>query len=141
MHLIQFREIIRDAEVAYAIRPIVRKYLLTVEETTKALLASGVSRAANVAQIATARFLNIDRPLFESSRRFSKRSSDMPTVQQSSAIYFKRDKDSKSRAALFRQLRSSPANQNYDVKQQTFGNVHIVQGVRSGQLWLRGFEV
>jgi hypothetical protein len=41
----------RDAEVAHAIRPIVLKYLLNVEDTTKALLACGVSRAANVAQI------------------------------------------------------------------------------------------
>ena len=54
MHQIQFREIIRDAEVAYAIHPIVRKYLLTVEDTTKALLAWGVPRAANVAQITNA---------------------------------------------------------------------------------------
>ncbi len=53
MHLIQFREIIRDAEVAYAIHPIVRKYLLTVEDTTKALIACGVPRAANVARITT----------------------------------------------------------------------------------------
>jgi hypothetical protein len=37
MHLIQFREIMRDAEVAYAIHPVVRKYLLTAEDTTKAL--------------------------------------------------------------------------------------------------------
>jgi hypothetical protein len=51
MHLIQSREIMRDAEVAHAIRPIVLKYLLTVEDTTKALVACGVSRAANVAQI------------------------------------------------------------------------------------------
>jgi len=36
MHVIQFREIMRDAEVAHAIHPIVLKYLLTVEETTKA---------------------------------------------------------------------------------------------------------
>ncbi len=50
MHLIQFREIMRDAEVAYAIHPIVRKYLLTAEDTTKALIACGVPRAANVAQ-------------------------------------------------------------------------------------------
>ena len=42
MHLIQFREIMRDAEVAYAIHPIVGKYLLTVEDTTKALIACGV---------------------------------------------------------------------------------------------------
>jgi len=62
MHLIQFREIMRDAEVAHAIHPIVLKYLLTVEDTTKALLAYGVPRAANVAQITTGRFLNIDPP-------------------------------------------------------------------------------
>ena len=54
MHLIQFREIIRDAEVAYAIHPIVRKYLLTVKDTTKALTLCGVPRAANVAQITSA---------------------------------------------------------------------------------------
>ena len=58
MHLIQFREIMRDAEVAHAIHPIVLKYRLTIEETTKALLACGVSRAANVAQISTGSFLN-----------------------------------------------------------------------------------
>jgi hypothetical protein len=53
----------RDAEVAYAIHPIVRKYLLTAEDTTKALIACGVPRAANVAQITTGRFLNnIDLP-------------------------------------------------------------------------------
>jgi hypothetical protein len=47
----------RDAEVAHAIHPIVLKYLLTVEETAKALLECGVSRAANVAQIGTCNFL------------------------------------------------------------------------------------
>ncbi len=41
----------RDAEVAYAIHPIVRKYLLTVNDTTKALIACGVPSAANVAKI------------------------------------------------------------------------------------------
>ena len=51
MHQIQFREIMRDAEVAYAIHPIVRKYLLTAEDATKALIACGVPRAANVARI------------------------------------------------------------------------------------------
>ena len=54
MHLIRFREIMRDAEVAYAIHPIVRKYLLSVNDTTKALIACGVPRAANVSQIASA---------------------------------------------------------------------------------------
>jgi hypothetical protein len=44
----------RDAEVAYAIHPIVRKYLLSVKDTSKALTACGVPRAANVAQIASA---------------------------------------------------------------------------------------
>jgi hypothetical protein len=115
----------RDAEVAHAIRLIVLKYLLTLEETTKALLACGVSRAANVAQISTGRFLSTNMQL---------------TVQQSSAIYFKRHKGSKRRAALFRQLRASAANQTCDVEQQTFGNAHIGQRLRSGQLLLRGFE-
>ena len=59
MHLIQFREIMRDAEVAYAIHPIVRKHLLTVEDTTKALIACGVPRAASVAKITSA--LDYDR--------------------------------------------------------------------------------
>jgi hypothetical protein len=54
MHQIQFREIMRDAEVAYAIHPIVRKYLLTAEDTTKALIACRVPRAANVADITSA---------------------------------------------------------------------------------------
>jgi hypothetical protein len=54
MHLIQLREIMQDAEVAYAIHPIVRKHLLTVKDTTKALTVCGVRRAANVAQITSA---------------------------------------------------------------------------------------
>jgi hypothetical protein len=62
------------------------------------------------------------------------------TVQQSSAIYFKRHKGSKSRAALFRQLCASPANQTRDIRQQTFGNAYFAHGLRSGQLSLRGFE-
>jgi hypothetical protein len=53
----------RDAEVAHAIHPIVLKYFLTLEETTKALLACGVSRAANVAQIASGKLLNADLSL------------------------------------------------------------------------------
>jgi hypothetical protein len=60
------------------------------------------------------------------------------TVQQRSALYFKRYKGSKSRAALFRQLRAS---QTDDVKQLIFGNAQIGQGLQSGQLWLRGLEV
>jgi len=63
-----------------------------------------------------------------------------PTAKQSSAIYFNRHKRSKRRAALFRQLRASPAaNQSRDVKQQTFGNGYIAQGLQSVQLPLRGF--
>jgi hypothetical protein len=62
-----------------------------------------------------------------------------PTAKQSSAIYFKRHKRSKCRAALFRQLRASPANQIRDVKQQTLGNGYIAQGLQSGQLPLSGF--
>ena len=54
MHLIQFHEIMRDAEVAHAINPIVRRYPLRVKDTTKAVMACGVPRAAYVAQIASA---------------------------------------------------------------------------------------
>ena len=54
MHLIQFRKIMRDAEVAYGIHPIVRRYRLSVEDTTEVLIACGVPRAANVAQITSA---------------------------------------------------------------------------------------
>jgi hypothetical protein len=57
MHVIQFREIMRDAEVAHAIHPIVLKYLLTVEETTKSLAGVRCFAAANVAQISTGNFL------------------------------------------------------------------------------------
>ena len=57
MPVIQFREIMRDVEVARVLHPIVLKYLLTMEETTKALLECGVSRVANVAQISTDSFL------------------------------------------------------------------------------------
>jgi hypothetical protein len=58
MHRIQFREIIRDAEVAHVIRPVVLKYLLNVEDTIKALMTCGVPRAANIAQIATSKLWN-----------------------------------------------------------------------------------
>jgi hypothetical protein len=51
MHLTLFHEILRDAEVANSIAPIVRKHGLTVEETAKALLQLHVPRAANVARI------------------------------------------------------------------------------------------
>jgi hypothetical protein len=61
------------------------------------------------------------------------------TVTQRSAIYFKRHKGSKGRAALFRQLRTPPANQIRDVKRQTFGNAYITEDLASGQLSLRGF--
>jgi hypothetical protein len=63
------------------------------------------------------------------------------TLTQSSAIYFKRHKGSKSRAALFRQLRASPANQTHDAKQRTFGDGDIAQGLQSGQLWLTRLKV
>ncbi len=58
---------------------------------------------------------------------------------QRSAIYFKRHKHSKGRAALFRQLRASPANQTPDVQQPIFGDEYITQGLRLGQLLLKGF--
>jgi hypothetical protein len=51
MHRIVFNEIVRDAEIAYAISPIVRKHHLTEEETEKFLLELRIPRAANVAGI------------------------------------------------------------------------------------------
>ena len=57
---------------------------------------------------------------------------------QSSAIYFKRHKASKRRAALFRQLRATSTPEPPNVKQQAFDNASIAQGLRSEQLWLRG---
>ncbi len=59
MRKIEFREIIRDAEVAHAIHPVVLRYLLTWEETTAALVSCGVARAKNVAYIATSRFFGV----------------------------------------------------------------------------------
>jgi hypothetical protein len=51
MHRTEFRQILRDAEVAYAISPILRRHHLTEEDTEKALLALHLPRAANVARI------------------------------------------------------------------------------------------
>jgi hypothetical protein len=48
----QFHEIMRDAELANAIGPIVRKHRLSMEQTAILLQKSGVARAENVAQIA-----------------------------------------------------------------------------------------
>ncbi len=55
----QFHEIMRDAEVANAIDPIVRKHRLGLEETTVLLQKCGVARAQNVAQIAISSSLAI----------------------------------------------------------------------------------
>ena len=52
MHQIQLREIIRDAEVAHAIRSVVFRHRLTLEATINALMTCSVPRAAAVAQIA-----------------------------------------------------------------------------------------
>jgi hypothetical protein len=51
VHRIEFRQIIRDAEIAYAISPVVRRHRLTEEETKNFLLELRIPRAANVAQI------------------------------------------------------------------------------------------
>jgi hypothetical protein len=51
VHHIEFRQIVRDAEIAYAISPIVRRHRLTAEETEKFLLELRIPRAANVARI------------------------------------------------------------------------------------------
>ena len=51
MHLVELRQIIRDAEIAHAISPILRKHGLTERETEKFLLELHIPRAANVARI------------------------------------------------------------------------------------------
>lgn len=51
VHLIEFRQIVREAELAYAISPVVRRHRLGAEETEKFLLELRIPRAANVAQI------------------------------------------------------------------------------------------
>jgi hypothetical protein len=48
----QFHETMQDAELANAISPIVRKHLLSREQTAVLLQKAGVARAQNVAQIA-----------------------------------------------------------------------------------------
>ena len=51
VHRIEFRQIVRDAEIAYAISPVVRRHRLSAEETEKFLLELRIPRAANVAGI------------------------------------------------------------------------------------------
>jgi hypothetical protein len=54
MHQVEFREIARDAEIANAIVPVVRKHNLTQADTEQALLKLNVPRAANIALISIA---------------------------------------------------------------------------------------
>jgi len=54
MHQMQLKRILRDAEVAACISPIVQKHHLSEEETKKALVEAHIPRAANVARISSA---------------------------------------------------------------------------------------
>jgi hypothetical protein len=51
MHHIEFRQIIRDAEIANAIFPVENRHHLTEVETENALLELRIPRAANIARI------------------------------------------------------------------------------------------
>ena len=51
MHFTEFREIMRDAEIARAILPVVRGHHLSESDTERALLKLKVPRAANIARI------------------------------------------------------------------------------------------
>jgi len=51
VYRIEFRQILRDAEIAYAISPVERRHRLSAEETEKFLLELRIPRAANVARI------------------------------------------------------------------------------------------
>lgn len=54
MHLTEFHQIVRDAEIAHAISPVIRKHHLAERDIEKALLDLRIPRAANVAQISAA---------------------------------------------------------------------------------------
>jgi hypothetical protein len=54
MHQIQFREVMRDAEIARVILPVVRGHYLSQADTEKALVELNVPRAANIARISVA---------------------------------------------------------------------------------------
>jgi hypothetical protein len=51
VHLIALREILRDADIAHAISPVVREHSLSEEQTEQALIDLHVPRAASVARI------------------------------------------------------------------------------------------
>ena len=51
MHNIEFRQIMRDAEIANAIFPVVRRHHLTQAATEEALRELAVPRAENIARI------------------------------------------------------------------------------------------
>jgi hypothetical protein len=51
MHFTEFREIMRDAEIARVILPVVHGHHLSETDTEKALVKLNVSRAANIARI------------------------------------------------------------------------------------------
>ena len=54
MHFTEFREIMRDAEIARVILPVIRGHHLSETETEKALVKLNVPRASNVARISVA---------------------------------------------------------------------------------------
>jgi hypothetical protein len=51
MHQIKLRQILRDADVANAISPVVRQHRMSEKQIEQALIELDVPRAANVAQI------------------------------------------------------------------------------------------
>jgi hypothetical protein len=51
MHQIEFHQIVRDAEIANAILPVVRRHHLSEADTEKALTELHIPRAANIARI------------------------------------------------------------------------------------------
>jgi len=54
MHLTEFRQIVRDAEIANAISPVVCRHRLEERDIEQALLDLRIPRAANVARISAA---------------------------------------------------------------------------------------
>jgi hypothetical protein len=51
MHRTELKEIIRDVDIACAVRPIVQKHHLSVENTTELLTKALIPRARGVAEL------------------------------------------------------------------------------------------
>ncbi len=63
MHRTHLRELLRDADIAYAIGPAIQSRKLTFAETRDALIALAVPRAAGIAGVVTSNYAQPAHPL------------------------------------------------------------------------------